>query len=372
MLSLLSYKVGVIYLPEYKTILYTYDNMKTKRILIIATVLICLFSSCFNKEPEKNVEPVQLTNSGFDRFSYLSPNGHYIAFTSVRNTHDPYSAGVRRELFIMDRDGTNERLLLSTNELYEETDVWDVVWDNNSEDMLVRIRAYNPFPHKQEIWKVNISGNKNRISPDEQRVRDIKLSPNGLKIAYLVSFKPNDRLYSANTDFSDTVLIDESYIIGEIDWQWNSEGIIYSLYDTVRKNYDLWKADINGSGNIRFTETMEDEEYLSCSKVSPYLTTRINKNVYISSTEKYSPELLMENAYVRQWIPGRELILAKQLIDSIVYTDYVNHIYQPVVINRFGEILHELDDITGYFSFSSKEHYYTYSDSGNIWMDYLP
>ena len=212
----------------------------------LLSFIIIFFSisiiSCEKNKSDVEVLPKQLTTSTSDSKCFWSPNGQYIAFLSARETSNPMASIVIFELWIMDKDGTKQRSLLSFDELYESTNVVNVSWSPNSDALLAQIYT----PGGSEIWKISIEGTKTRMTSLDNWAERPKYSPAGLKVAFIIQ-GPNPQqgspvysLYSANPDFSDTVLIERG-LIGDYDWTNDSEELVFSLYDPINENFDLWK-----------------------------------------------------------------------------------------------------------------------------------
>jgi len=343
--------------------------MKTQLILTIIFFSMFLITSCKKNDQDKEELPKQLTASNLDYKCFWSPDGNHIAFLSTRNTYNPNASGVIFELWIMDKNGSNQRSLISFNELYEATNVVNVTWSMNSDVLLAQIYT----PSGSEIWKVTIDGNKTRLSSIVQWAERPKYSPDGSKIAFMIqgTNSPNGspvyRLYSANPDFSDSILIEKG-LIGDYDWMHGSEGFVYSLYDRTNENFDLWKSSIDGTKKIRISETTsENEEILSCSYNRDYITYSDWNAVYITPAHVFNSSLLLDSARLPQWIPNRNLILLYRLQSQVNKTWT-----ESWIVDITGDVIMKIEEgNSSEVAFSSSGDYFTYTKNGNIWIDKL-
>ena len=121
--------------------------------------------------------------------------------------------------------------------------ITNVSWSKDSNDMLVQI--YTPMG--SEIWRVTLDGSKTRLSSTDDWAERPEYSPDGSKIGFMIQ-GPNPsqgfpvyNLYVSNTDFSESVLI-ENGLIHDFVWKSDSHELIYSLYDRPNENYELWKS----------------------------------------------------------------------------------------------------------------------------------
>lgn len=344
-------------------------SMKNKLLSFLILFFSISIISCEKNNPVREELPKQLTSTNLDSRCYWSPNGEYIAFLSRRNTYNPLAHEVIWELWIMDKDGSNQRPLLSTNELYEETSVYTVSWSMSSDALLAHIYT----PSRSEIWKVSIDGNKTRLSSVDQWAEQPKYSPDGLKVAFIVQ-GPNPsqgptvyRLYTANPDFSDTILIVKGLIRG-YDWIHDSEGLVFSLYDQSNENFDLWKSSTDGTEKLRLSETSEDENDLVCSYDGNYISYSYNQAVYITPSDIFNSSLLLDNAANPSWIRDRNLILLDKY-----QTQGNNNWSEAWIVDINGDVIWKLQE--GYASEAAVSYsgdYFTYTIEGNIWLDKLP
>lgn len=347
--------------------------MTSKLLLSILLFSLLAIVNCTKKNslpssPEMEILPKQLTSTGQDYKCYWAPNNEYIAFLSARNTYDSNACCIVSELWIMDRDGENQRSLILVNEIYNTTDIKSVSWASNSNDMLVELIGYLP-ESKSEIWQVNINGNKNRLSSTDEIAQQPSYSPDGTKIAFIIQ-NPNPlnyKLYVANTDLSDTLLIEKGFI-GDYNWKSDSDGLIYSLFDDQNGSYDLWESSSDGSVKTRISDTPESEETFSCSNDDKYIAYSDWNALYYTPTNTFNPKYIIDNARLPQWIPNRNLILflSEQSQDDMKFWT------ESWIVNLQGNIIKKIaEGEASWTSFSSTGDYYVYSVNGNIWLDYL-
>ncbi|MFC2138554.1 TolB family protein [Bacteroidota bacterium] len=344
--------------------------MKDTLLSSLLVFFLILFTGCEKNEKDNEVLPRQLTSTNLDYKCFWSPNGEYIAFFSTRNTNNPMASIVIFELWIMDKNGSNQRPLLSYDELYESTNAVHVSWSMNSDALLAHIYT----PNGSEIWKVSIDGNKTRLSSLDHWAERPKYSHDGSKVAFIIQGpnplqgSPVYRLYSANSDFSDTILIEKG-LISDYDWIKGSEGFVYSLYDYTNENFDLWKSSIDGTNKLRISETPSDnEEILSCSYDGKYIAYTDHNAVYITPLDEFNSSLIMGSARLQKWIPNKDLILlyCYQSQDDKSWTE-------SWVVDINGEVIKKISE--GNYSetaFSFSGDYFSYTLDGNIWIDKLP
>jgi len=337
--------------------------MKNKLLLGIVLSSFLVIINCKKNTPEEEVLPKQLTSSNLDFRTYWSPNGEYIAFYTQRNTYNPYVAESPFELWIMNRDGSDQRPLIQVDEIYENTAVSIISWTPDSKNIMVHIYNNSLNDYKSEIWRITVKGDKTRLYTPNFRLHHISYSPDATKTAFIIE----EKLYTADTDLSDTVFIERG-LITDYKWKIDSKGLIYSLYDRTNENYDLWESSVDGVDKIRISETPENEESLSCSYDGKYIAYSDYKAVYITLTDTFASKLIMDNARLPQWIPNRNLIFlySDQSLDNKSWTeswivDIQGNIIIKIAEGAFSEV-----------SFSSTGDYFTYTVNGNIWFDYLP
>lgn len=343
--------------------------MKNKLLSSVILFILLSIISCEKNNPDKEVLPKQLTSTNLDSKCFWSPKGDHVAFLSARNSYDPNASIVIFELWIMDKDGSNQRPLILVDKLYEKTNVVNVSWSMNSDAMLAQIYT----PEGSEIWKVTIDGIKTRLSSSDQWAERPEYSPDGSKVAFIIQGpnppqgSPVYRLYSANPDFSDTILIEKG-LIGDYDWIHGSEGFVYSLYDRTNENFDLWKSNIDGTEKQRISETPEDEEILSCSYDGNYISYSDYNAVFITPSDIFSSSLLMDSARSPRWIPNRNLILlySHQSQDDSFWTE-------SWIVDIHGGVITKIaEGENSEVAFSLSGDYFSYTLEGNIWLDKLP
>jgi WD40-like Beta Propeller Repeat len=333
-----------------------------------------LHQDYLQKDTQNNVpQRKQLTSTGLDNTCFWAPNGKSIAFLSARNTFNPNVALTLFELWIMDADGSNQRPLLSVDELYKTTSVRTISWSPNSNDMLVHFYVHSQ-PFKSEIWRITPRGNKVRLSSTNDYTERPCYSPDGNKIAFIIqepsppTGSPLYRLYVARIDFSNMRLIEKG-LIGDYEWKNNSQGLIYSLYDRAEKNFDLWESSLDGTDKSRISKSPENEETLSCSDDGNYIAYSDYHSIYITATKEFKPRQIGNNARLPQWIPKRSLLFylnLKTLSKNSCVTE-------PWIADINGNVIKKIEEGKGStIAFSPAGDYFVYSVNGNIWLDYLP
>jgi Tol biopolymer transport system component len=350
--------------------------MTPKTVLIILLIFVLIVINCDRNYSlvsfDKIKYPKQLTSTGKDITSYWSPNGEYIAFLSFRNTFNPNMADVLLELWLMKSDGSNQHPIISIHDLYDgRTTVSNVCWSKKSNDMLVQI--YTPMG--SEIWKVTVDGTKTRLSSVNDWAERPQYSPDGSKIAYMIQGpnppqgSPVYRLYVANANFLESVLIETGLIEG-FAWEGNSNELIYTLYNRTQKNYDLWKTSISGKEKVQFSHTLVSEEEISCSTDGKYIAYSAQNIVYVSPSDTFQTNKILNNAHMPEWIPNSNLLLLLIANDQISHDK--NYQTEWLIVDLEGTIIKRFENgKPNSFNFSSNGEYFVYSLDGNLWVDQL-
>jgi Tol biopolymer transport system component len=348
--------------------------MKIK--LIGFLILLNIYCNSSLSSSTEIVFPKKLTSSNQDRFPAISPDGKYIAFQSARNTIDPKTTEIVHELWIMNKDGSNQRALVSIDGLYETINIKSISWAQNSNDMIVHLYQQN----SSEIWRINTNGDKMRLSSPNDWAERPRYSPDGTKIAFLIQGpNPPDssaihRLYVTNTDFTEKVLI-ETGVINDYAWKNDSKELIYSLYDLPNKNLELWKSSINGNEKIQFSNTPADEADVSYSTDDKYIvfiardtqfTQYITYVTYVTPTDIFQPKKVMSNASMPKWIPNSNhlLICYDQILDGKYWSEYR-------IIDIEGNCIKIIAENCFQCDISKNGEYVSYTLNGNIWIDKL-
>lgn len=348
----------------------------TALLLFVAFVIGCdisnPFSSNQNDSYPASIEtmklPKQLTSTGRDFMAYWAPDGEHIAFLTVRNTYNPLVAAVIFELWLMQEDGHDQHPLIKYDKTEsEKIAVGDVSWFPDSRHLLIKLSDSN----SSEIWKITINGDKIRLTAPEAYAQYPSVSPDGSKIAYLVQGpnpalgSPVYRLYVANDDGTNPILI-ETGLIEKYCWTADAQGIIYSLYDFEKANFDLWQASVTGNEKKKIANTLESKTEPTCSRDGKYLAFCMNGALYVTPIHDFRPSKLVANARSPRWLPNQNLILfyAEQTTDSTSFwteswlTDLQGNIVKRFSVGDFAEV-----------NFSPDGRYIIYSSKGNLWVD---
>ena len=345
--------------------------------LVVLIFLAATFFSCSKDEPEVDPAlkymPIQLTSFNRDFEPKLSPNLKNVVFLSNRLTYNPYVAAPNFELWAMDRYGENARRLIKREDMHEGFEISYFWWSANSDYVTVLLSGPLANKRKSELLKVMLTGEKTILRSFDFSMEQLSFSPDGKKAAFIIqepvapNGSPSYRLYSAKSDFTDTLLLDKG-LIASYDWAKDSKTLVYSLYDRPNENYDLWKIQTDATGKTRFTETPEDEWYLRCSKTENQIIFSSNNNISVSAIDKFAPRLVLENASFPQWIPNKKLIIffSEQSDGEKFWTESWIADLNGNIIRKIGE------NGPTTLSFTATGDYYVYSASGNIWIDYLP
>jgi len=323
--------------------------------LIIMTINCDIITSSSDIEFDKI-----LTTSGRDFTPYLSPDNRYIAFRTVRNTYNPTVAAVNFELWMMFSNGNFERPLISRKIFKNFVSVNEVLWYPNSHNILVKVSLKD----NNEIWKVSLFGYKEKINLFHNSPHDLRLSPNGHKIAY----RSSGRLYVANSNGTEPVLIDDGVSLGYA-WKYDSQSLIYSLYDNVNNNYDIWCSSVDGIEKTRISETLSSEKDPSYSFDGKYIAYSTNNELYITPSQVFQPKKLLTNARHPKWVPGKYLIY----IHSEQTHDSLSSWTESWIVDLNGNITKKIAE--GHYTevdFSQDGEYYIYILDGNIWIARFP
>ena len=352
---------------------------KSAALLILIVIFIgCDFMNPFSVKRDDNYPasiermklPKQLTSTGHDFIAYWSPDGEYIAFLSVRNTYNPLVEVVFFELWLMDENGHDQHPLIKSNETQENRiNLHSISWFPDSRHLLIKLSDSN----SSELWKVNINGDKIRLTNPEDFAQSPSVSPDGSKIAYLIQGtnppqgSPIYRLYVANDDGTNPIFL-ETGLIENYCWTADSRAIIYTLYNHSNANFDLWQVSITGNDKKQITDTLEDETDPACSSDGKYLAFCVNNALYLTPSHDFQPQKLVANARGLRWVPGKNLILfyAEQTTDSTSFWT------ESWIADLEGNIVKQIakGDFTA-ANFSPEGRYIIYSLAGNLWIDRL-
>lgn len=333
---------------------------------------------CNNNNPStissEIIYPKKLTESGHDQLPTISPDGNLIAFISHKHSYDTTSAAIQAELWIMNKDGSGRRPLITVQDLYEYGSVkWPFSWSNKSDEMVVTI--INSRPRRMEIWRVTVGGIKKRLSSQKELAENPQYSPDCSKLAYITHNYDlsDDSLYIAEPDFTNPTLITVG-IIENYTWNNNSKELLIALYNQPTRNYELWKTSIDGINKINFSNTNLDEINAYYSYDSKYIVYTVrdsenNETVYITTSDIFHPEKVMDNAGMQKWVSDANLLL--------IYSDQKpdpNHFWtEPWIIDTEGNIIKKV--VEGKYTscdISPDGDYFAYTINGNIWIDTLP
>lgn len=345
--------------------------MKQKLVLSIVAMMIV---GCNKSELPLFTDgikfPIRLTSSGKDFNPYWSTDGKNIAFLSTRNTHNPNVAAVLFELWLMDRNGSDQHPIIAVDDFYEGAmTVANVSWSKDSRDVLVEIHTQMG----SEIWRVTVDGGKTKLSSRDDWVERPKYSPDGTRVAFLVQDttpspgSPTYELIIVNSDFSKPLLIEKG-LIQDFDWKIDSQGLIYSLYDRPNENYELWKSSIAGTERSQFSETPMNEENPSFSSDGKYIAFSAQDAVYVTPTHAFQPQELIDKSYSPRWILNRNLILVARERTR----NNEGYWTESWVVDLGGNAIMKIaEGNPTSVNFSSDGEYFVYSLNGNLWLDQM-
>ena len=342
--------------------------MKYNLILSILFGFFVIVSGCKKEDsiiPPPGYYPRQLTQGGMDNRAFLSPDGKQIAFYSCRYTLDWQYPNGALELWLMSNDGFSQFRAVPFNSIYPQTKATFLYWADDSKSMIVQIDDGYDFDSKSEIWSITVAGEKTKIYAPNLHLEKRSYSPDRKKIVYIAN--NNKSLYVSDADFTNSVLIEGQGWFGQFVWA-DSKNVIYSLYDAQKKNFDLWKSNVDGTGKLRLSENLEWEDYPNCSTDGKYLAYTVNKVVYMTTTDKFSPKMIISSAINPEWIPNRNLLS----VQTVITDGNTSSWGRSLIIDNEGAIIKEFPAVSSGFSFSSNGKYFVYILDGNIWMDYLP
>ena len=236
--------------------------------------------------------------------------------------------------------------------------------------MIVHVQN-GDWDYKSEIWRIAVTGERTKLYAPNLRLENLTYSPDRSKVAYMIQ-GPNPtigssvyKLYLANTDFSDSIRIDKG-LIGNYEWQSDSKGLIYSFGDRPNGNFDLWKATIDGTSKLKFSETHQSDGNFSASSDGKFIAYTFSKSLYISPTDLFSSGIIMANVFDPKWILGRNLLLV--IKEQMEGKDYWTESW---IIDMQGNIVRKFPKEIYGISFHSDGHHFLYNSEGNIWIDYL-
>jgi hypothetical protein len=351
----------------------TFVMMNNKLLLAVSIISFLVLICCKKNGEEKVVLPKQLTVENHDFETFWSPDGKYIAFYTQRNTYNPTVAGMRFELYVMNRNGLDQQPLFLIDEMSEFSSFSMISWAADSKSVMVHVHNNSKLDKNSEVWQVSLDGTKTKLYSPDFRFEQLSYSPDGTKAAFLIQGPNPDvgspvyRLYYSGIDFSDTVLIDRG-LISNYKWKSDSKGFFYSKYDFETVNYNLWESSVNGTDKIQFSDSPVDEEILDCSQDGKYILYSDYKDVFFTPSDKFDSKLIVTDAGWPLWIPKSNLILLWSL-----QTKQEKSYTESWVVDLHGNIVKKIaEGESSMVSFSPSGYYYTYSVGGGIWLDSLP
>lgn len=346
------------------------------RTIIKYTILsFILFIGCdIDKSPlsnNDNVVPMQLTSSGHDCESFWSPDGNHIAFLTSKNTFNPLASGVFFELWVMNKDGSNQRPLFNRDALPGETiHVKSVTWCLDSYNIVIEIN----ISQRSEIWRVDLDNNKIRLTSINEKAFHPICAPNLTQIAFLIRgttlfynsyWIDTNFLYISNLNGSEKKLL----VDGPVEifaWKNDSKSIIYSQYDLKNENFEIWEASIDGLSKKQISNSIESEYEPSFSFDGNHIAFHANHSVFITSSNNFQPKLLLEGAVRPRWIPNKNLLY-------VINEEEKGGGYfwaRASIVNMEGKIIKTLNpDHVQNVDFSPDGKYLVYAKNGNLWME---
>lgn len=349
--------------------------MKPKIFFVIFSILILSLSGCDPAQspttPAEISLPKQLTASGKDFVGFWSPDGQSIAFLSARNTDDPFAAAIITELWLIKSDGSEEKPALLVNDLDGGNIAMSrgVNWAKDSQSMLVEIQKFNG----SEIWRVSLEAKITKLSSPGESAECPQYSPDGTKIAWLIQESsaaqqsPVYRLNVSNIDFSESIQIDRG-LIQDFAWSRNSDALIYSLYDPLHENFEIWKSSVSGHAKFQMTRTNESEIELCYSDDGKYIAYSSLDAVYVTPITPFQSKRVLEHARLPKWLPNRHLLL----ITRVQTTDSTRFWTDCAVVDLEGRLIRKLAETSsGEINFSPDGAHYIFSRDGNLWIDKL-
>ncbi|MGA1863590.1 MAG: TolB family protein [bacterium] len=266
----------------------------------------------------------------------------------------------------MEKDGTNQRPILSIDDLDEGSKFLHprVSWAKNSNELLVSVHNGNTG----EIWVVSLDGNISRLPTTDDWAGFALYSFDGTKMAFVTQepdpniHGPIGRLYIANSDYSEHIFIDKG-ILYDFSWKKDSQELIYS-----NKN-DLWKYSMSENKKTQFSKTPEYEEYPSYSSDGKHIAFSGQDALYITPAHTFQPKKLMERARQLQWVPNRDLLVisCEQTFDNEGFWT------ESWIIDLEGNIIKKIAEETSTeLDFAPDGEHFIYSLNGDLWLDRIP
>jgi len=338
----------------------------------VAVVIVCILCALFFYAVLlAQSHPRQLISTGHDMEAFWSPDGEKISFLTARETYNPEVAANTLELWVMNRDGSNQRPLISRTDKTFSAHHWQVKhvsWFPDSQSLLCSLSSSGG------IWRVFLDGRKTRLTPpDEESAHAPVLAPNGKRIAFLVQVGENPgtgsplyRLYTADADGTGRIIVEEG-LIGEYCWTNDSRSLVYTLFDFREKNFDLWEKGQDGSHSRRISKTPTDEESPGLSPDGKTIAFITGQDLYLTPPDSFRPTRIFSGVRTVEWIPGRDLLLilheAKQ--GESAWSE-------PWIINLDGKLVKKV--VEKEFSrawFAPNGDDYVYSRRENLYLDPL-
>lgn len=182
-----------------------------------------------------------------------SPNGTSIVFTSDRDHK-------KREIYTMNSDGTNI-LRLTYNESFEEVPTWSI----DGERILFTRQIIEPGDSSHaangEIFIMDKNGkNERRLTNKAGFDSGAKFSPDGRKIAfYGPNEKKNFEIFIMNADGSDVVNLTQDEL-EDYSPSWSPDGNWIAYSSGTPDQYDVWIIHVITRKKIRLTNEPKRNE----------------------------------------------------------------------------------------------------------------
>ncbi len=289
--------------------------MKIFRTNLLKIIVLLLFTTCNPEKGDvKNPKNFELYISlSFDQTASVSPNGKLIAYYH-QEFEFPMNENYLTGLYIMNIDGSNQRLLLEGNHFSPD-------WSPDGKWIV--------FTSKGTLQIINLEGDNLRTF---QGVNDVPLyhpdwSPDGSSIIFSSPFVDGGGFFICDPSFQNVKQLFDHYELSGSDPNWSIDGKKMLYCKNISNSDDLFVIDTAGISDIRLTNSNKTDR-------EPVWSPDGSKICWSSSVEIYVMDADGENPYRLDygkdpcWTPD-----GKHVIYSFANEDYSRGVLYKINIS---------------------------------------
>jgi Tol biopolymer transport system component len=186
-----------------------------------------------------------------------SPDGNHIAYTSTQDNG--------WDIYIVNRDGSNNRRLTSSPHLVER----EISWSPNGNQL-----AFSANDETSTgIYIVNSDGsNQTQLTTNQETDFFPDWSPDGSKIIFASEQQQHFRIYSMSPNGSGLIAVTTASHFEDWRPKWSPDGSMIGFNSSRNGNPEIYVMDNNGS-HIRRLTNNPASDYIACWLTSPEVST---------------------------------------------------------------------------------------------------